>query len=194
MSVTENLPEAFKLAVESISSVAFREELTVRQIDSPSGVAPYSYALAADVLIAEHEHESQHGTGRFILLYDPAEPESWGGPFRVVAFAQAPLEAEIGLDPFLANVAWSWLTDALTIREADYFNASGTATRILSTGFGQLADAGEGAQIELRASWSPASPQMGEQAEAWGELLCMLAGLPPTADAVSLTARRRERG
>ena len=194
MSVTENLPEAFKLAVESISSVAFREELTVRQIDSPSGVAPYSYALAADVLIAEHEHESQHGTGRFILLYDPAEPESWGGPFRVVAFAQAPLEAEIGLDPFLANVAWSWLTDALTIREADYFNASGTATRILSTGFGELADAGEGAQIELRASWSPTSPQMGEQAEAWGELLCMLAGLPPTADAVSLTARRRERG
>lgn len=194
MSVTENLPEAFKLAVESISSVVFREELTVRQIDSPSGVAPYSYALAADVLIAEHEHESQHGTGRFILLYDPAEPESWGGPFRVVAFAQAPLEAEIGLDPFLANVAWSWLTDALTIREADYFNASGTATRILSTGFGELADSGEGAQIELRASWSPASPQMGEQAEAWGELLCMLAGLPPTADAVSLTARRRERG
>jgi len=194
VSVTENLPEAFKLAVESISSVAFREELTVRQIDSPSGVAPYSYALAADVLIAEHEHESQHGTGRFILLYDPAEPESWGGPFRVVAFAQAPLEAEIGLDPFLSNVAWSWLTDALTIREADYFNASGTATRILSTGFGELADSGEGAQIELRASWSPASPQMGEQAEAWGELLCMLAGLPPTADAVSLTARRRERG
>ena len=194
MSVTENLPEAFKLAVESISSVVFREELTVRQIDSPSGVAPYSFALAADVLIAEHEHESQHGTGRFILLYDPAEPESWGGPFRVVAFAQAPLEAEIGLDPFLANVAWSWLTDALTIREADFFNASGTATRILSTGFGELADSGEGAQIELRASWSPASPQMGEQAEAWGELLCMLAGLPPTADAVSLTARRRERG
>ena len=194
MTVTENLPEAFKLAVESISAVAFRDELTVRQIDSPGGVAPYSYALAADVLIAEHEHESQHGTGRFILLYDPEEPESWGGPFRVVAFAQAPLEAEIGLDPFLANVAWSWLTDALTIREADYFNASGTATRILSTGFGELADSGEGAQIELRASWSPASPQMGEQAEAWGELLCMLAGLPPTADAVSLTARRRERG
>jgi hypothetical protein len=188
------VPEAFKLAVESISAVTFREELTVRQIESPGGVAPYSYALAADVLIAEHEHESQHGTGRFILLYDPAEPESWGGPFRVVAYAQAPLEAEIGLDPFLANVAWSWLTDALTIRDADYFNASGTATRILSTGFGELADAGEGAQIELRASWSPASPHMGEQAEAWGELLCMLAGLPPTADAVSLTARRRERG
>ena len=194
MTVTDNAPEPFTQAVESIRSVAFREELTVRQIDSPGGVAPYSFALAADVLIAEHEHESQHGTGRFILLYDPEEPESWGGPFRVVAYAQAPLESEIGLDPFLANVAWSWLTDALTIRDADYFNIAGTATRILSTGFGELADSGEGTQIELRASWSPASPQMGEQAEAWGELLCMLAGLPPTADAVSLTARRRERG
>lgn len=193
--MTENSqPEEFLRAVESITSISFRDELTVRQIESPSGIAPYSYALAADVLLAEHEHESQHGTGRFILLYDPEEPESWGGAFRVVAFAQAPLEAEIGLDPFLAKVTWSWLVDALENRQAQYFKASGTATRILSTGFGELADAGEGAQIELRASWSPSSAEMGEQADAWGELLCMLAGLPPTSDAVSLTARRRERG
>lgn len=194
MTDEQSLPEAFRRAVKSISEVTFRDELTVREIASPAGVAPFSFALAADVLIAEHEHESQHGTGRFILLYDPEEPESWGGPFRVIAYAQAPLEADIGLDPFLANVAWSWLVDALENREAHYFNPSGTATRILSTGFGELADAGDGAQIELRASWSPASTEMGDQADAWGELLCMLAGLPPTADAVSLTARRRERG
>ena len=194
MTTQQNAPEEFQRAIKSISSVAFREELTVRVIDSPSGVAPYSYALAADVLIAEHEHESQHGTGRFILLYDPEEPESWGDSFRVVAYAQAPLEADIGLDPFLANVAWSWLVDALATRKAEYFNPSGTATRILSTGVGELEDAGDGAQIELRASWSPASSEMGDQADAWGELLCMLAGLPPTAEAVSLTAHRRERG
>ncbi len=194
VSETESLPEPFAQACASIKNVTFRHELSVREIASPQGVAPYSYAMAADVLIAEHEHESQHGTGRFILLYDPSEPEAWGGPFRVVAYAQAPLENEIGLDPFLADVAWSWLVDALTLREADYFNASGTATRVLSTGFGELADAGDGAQIELRASWSPASPTMGGQAEAWGELLCMLAGLPPTGEAVSLTAHRRERG
>jgi hypothetical protein len=188
------MPEAFSQAVASIRSVAFRDELTVREIASPAGVAPFSFALAADVLIAEHEHESQHGTGRFILLYDPAEPDAWGGAFRVVAYAQAPLEADIGLDPFLADVAWSWLVDALKIRDAQYFNASGTATRILSTGFGELTDAGDGAQIELRASWSPSNSDMAGQAQAWGELLCMLAGLPPTADAVSLTAHRRERG
>lgn len=194
MTNAPSVPAEFTAAVESIKNVTFRDELTVREIESPSGVAPFSFALAADVLIAEHEHESQHGTGRLILLYDPAQPDAWGGAFRVVAYAQAPLESDIGLDPFLADVAWSWLVDALKIRDAKYFNASGTATRILSTGFGDLADAGDGAQIELRASWSPSDVQMSGQAEAWGELLCMLAGLPPTADAVSLTAIRRERG
>lgn len=194
MSEADNVPAEFSAAVASIKAVTFRDELTVREIASPSGVAPYSFALAADVLIAEHEHESQHGTGRFILLFDPAQPEAWGGSFRVVAYAQAPLEADIGLDPFLADVTWSWLVDALKIRSANYFNASGTATRILSTGFGELADAGDGAQIELRASWSPADLDMAGQGEAWGELLCMLAGLPPVGDAVSLTAIRRERG
>jgi hypothetical protein len=188
------VPDAFARALENIRSITFRHELTVREIASPSGVAPFSFALAADVLIAEHEHESQHGTGRFILLHDPAEPEAWGGPFRVVTYAQAPLEADIGLDPFLADVAWSWLMDALKFREADYFNASGTATRVLSTGFGELSEAGDGAQIELRSSWSPKSSDMNGQAEAWGELLCMLAGLPPTGEAVSSTAHRRERG
>lgn len=186
-------PIEFSQAVESISQIAFRAELSVKEIDSPRGVAPYSFALAADVLLPEDSEDSPHGTGRFILLYDPDAPDAWGGKFRVVSFAQAPLENEIGLDPFLANVTWSWLEDALKARDAKYSHAAGTATRILSTGFGELADQGDGAQIELRASWSPLSADMGEQAEAWGELLCMLAGLPPSSEAVSLTARRRER-
>ena len=79
------------------------------------------------------------GTGRFVLLYDPEEPEAWGGPFRVVCFAQAPLETDIGLDPFVAGVAWSWLEDALAVRGAHYAAASGTATKVISTGFGELA-------------------------------------------------------
>lgn len=194
MSSSATTPTAFAQAVAALETIEFRDELTVTQIESPRGVAPHSYALAADVLLGDDDRASQHGTGRFILLYDATEPEAWGGAFRVVAFAQAPLETDIGLDPFLAKVTWSWLTDALDSRDAQYTHASGTATRILSTGFGELAEAGEGAQIELRASWSPANGDISGQAEAWGELLCMLAGLPPTGDAVSLTARRRERG
>ncbi|GAB2819688.1 hypothetical protein GCM10027022_07350 [Alpinimonas psychrophila] len=194
-----SLPAAFATACESMEAVVFRSELTVRKIPSPTGVAPHSVALAADVLASPDSspHSTQdsiHGAGRFILLYDPEEPASWGGAFRVVCFAQAPLENEIALDPFLADVTWSWLVDALDSRGALYKNASGTATRTLSTGFGELADQGDAAQIELRASWSPLEVDMSHQIQAWGELLCMLAGLPPSGEAVSLAAHRRERG
>lgn len=59
-----------------------------------------------------------------------------------------PLEADIGVDPLLADVAWSWLIDALDSRHAAYHSASGTATKTLSKGFGSLAEEGDGAQIE----------------------------------------------
>lgn len=61
-----------------------------------------------------------YGTGRFILLHDPDEPDAWGGAWRIVIFAQAPLETEIGTDPLLADVTWSWLVDALDSRGAVY--------------------------------------------------------------------------
>ena len=76
--------------------------------------------------------DSAFGTGRFILLHDPDEPAAWEGAWRIVCFAQAPLEPDIGVDPFLADVAWSWLVDALDARSADYHAASGTATKTLS--------------------------------------------------------------
>jgi hypothetical protein len=158
---------------------------------APGTLAPYSLALAADVAPSTHGADSDLGTGRFIFLYDPDEPEPWGGPFRVVCFAQAPLETEIGLDPFLADVAWSWLVDALDSRGAAYTAASGTATKIISTGFGELSKQGDGAQLELRASWSPTDDNLAPHVEGWGELLCMLAGIPPTPDGVSLLSTRR---
>ncbi|MFT4306639.1 MAG: DUF3000 family protein, partial [Microbacterium sp.] len=73
----------------------------------------------------------------------------------------------------------------LDSRGAEYHAISGTATKTLSTGFGGLAADGDGAQIELRASWSPAGP-LTAHVEAWGELVCMLAGLPPGSEGVHL--------
>jgi hypothetical protein len=70
--------------------------------------APYAVALAADVSPSGHASDSELGTGRFILLHDPEEPDAWGGAFRIVCFAQAPLETDMGTDPFLADVAWSY--------------------------------------------------------------------------------------
>lgn len=184
-------PRPFTSALTAIRGAATRPELEVDQIPAPTGLAPHAVALTADVRPVGHGVDSVLGTGRFVLLYDPEEPEAWGGPFRVVCFAQAPLETDIGLDPFVAEVAWSWLMDALEARSAVYTAASGTATKVLSTGFGELADQGDGAQIEVRASWSPAAPAIGASVEAWGDLLCRLAGLPPASDAVGLLPHRR---
>ncbi|MET0805719.1 MAG: DUF3000 domain-containing protein [Lacisediminihabitans sp.] len=185
------VPAAFTAALAAVRRAALRPELVLTEIPAPGSLAPYSIALAADVTPARHAEDSELGTGRFILLYDPAGSDAWGGQFRVVCFAQAPLETEIGLDPFLADVTWSWLVDALDARGAKYIAASGTATKILSTGYGELESQGDGAIIELRASWTPLGHEVTSHVESWGELLCMLAGLPPAAEGVSVLAARR---
>jgi hypothetical protein len=184
-------PDPFAAAVASIRAASMRPELIVTDIPAPGTLAPWSFALAADVSPSRHGTDSDLGTGRFVLLYDPAAPEAWNSVFRVICYAQAPLETEMGVDPFIADVTWSWLIDALNHRGAHHLAASGTATRILSTGFGELASQGQGAQIELRASWSPTDEHLGSHVESWGDLLCMLAGLPPAIEGVSVLSARR---
>jgi hypothetical protein len=170
--------------------MVFRDDLTVREITAPSGLAPDAMALRGDVRPESEDAESAYGTGRLILLHDADEPSPWNGPWRIVCFAQAPLEPDIGVDPLLADVAWSWLVDALKSRHAGFHSASGTATKTVSKGFGSLAGEGEGAQIELRASWTPVGP-MTPHVEAWAELVCMLAGLPPGSEGVQMLGTRR---
>lgn len=171
-------------------AVSFRDDFSVREIPAPEGLAPHALALAGDVRPDEDGVDSVYGTGRFILLDDPDEPAPWNGPQRIVCFAQAPLESEIGTDPLLADVAWSWLVDALETRGAAYHSASGTATKTLSKGFGSLAAHGDGAQIELRASWTP-DGDIGPHVEAWAELVCMLAGLPPGSENIAVFGARK---
>ncbi|KHK97355.1 hypothetical protein LK09_11175 [Microbacterium mangrovi] len=179
---------SFAAAAESVRAVSFRPDFVVREIEAPSGLAPHALALAGDVR-PDETGESRYGTGRFILLHDPDEPEPWDGPWRVVCFAQAPLEPEIGTDPLVADVAWSWLIDALQARGAPYTQASGTATKTLSKGFGALAAEGEGSQVELRASWSP-SGAFDQHVSAWAEFVCMLAGLPPGSEHIQVFRAR----
>ncbi|WP_337004841.1 DUF3000 domain-containing protein [Microbacterium sp. LB12] len=179
----------FESAVAELRETEFRDDIVVREIATPQGLAPFAIALAADVR-PDGEGESVYGTGRFVLLHDPDEPGSWGGAWRIVLFAQAPLETEIGTDPLLADVTWSWLVDALDSREAVYHSASGTSTKTLSKGFGGLAIEGDGAQIELRASWTPEGP-FRPHVEAWAELVGMLAGLPPGSEGIAVIGARK---
>ncbi|MGF3055282.1 DUF3000 domain-containing protein [Microbacterium sp. YY-01] len=183
---------SFSEVLAVLRSHTFRRDIVVHEIPAPTGLAPEAFALAADIR-PDASGQSIYGTGRFVLLHDPAQPSAWDGPWRIVTFAQAPLEPEIGTDPLLTDVAWSWLIDALDSRGARYHAASGTSTKTLSKGFGSLAAEGEGAQIELRASWSPSGP-LAPHAEAWAELVGMLAGLPPGSEDIAVFgARRRTR-
>lgn len=191
MTVTAH-PDAgtiFDAAVAELRETPFRGDITVREIATPQGLAPYAIALAADVRPGD-DGESIYGTGRFILLHDPEAPGAWGGAWRIVIFAQAPLETEIGTDPLLADVTWSWLVDALDSRGAVSHSASGTSTKTLSKGFGGLAEEGDGAQIELRASWTPEGP-FRPHVEAWAELVGMLAGLPPGSEGIAVIGARK---
>lgn len=179
----------FEAAATELRETVFRADITVREIPTPQGLAPYAIALAADVRPGD-DGESVYGTGRFVLLHDPEGPAAWDGTWRIVLFAQAPLETEIGTDPLLADVAWSWLIDALDSRNAAYHSASGTSTKTLSKGFGGLAVEGDGAQIELRASWTPEGP-FRPHVEAWAELVGMLAGLPPGSEGIAVIGARK---
>lgn len=189
MTAHPDVAALFEAAAAELRETTFRADIVVREIPSPAGLAPFSLALAADVR-PDAQGDSIYGTGRFVLLFDPDQPQAWGGAWRVVAFAQAPLESEIGTDPMLADVAWSWLIDALDAHDARYHSESGTSTKMLSKGFGGLAEEGDGAQIELRASWTPDAP-LRPHVEAWAELVGMLAGLPPGSEDVAVFGARR---
>lgn len=132
-------------------------------------------------------------TGRFILLHDPNGSDLWGGTFRIVTYIRAQLEADIGNDSLLGNVAWAWLVEFLDEHGARHSNAGGTATRILSESYGSLASRPDAIDIELRASWTPEGRDMRSHLDAWIDIVCTFAGLPPVPDGVTLLPQRRPR-
>jgi hypothetical protein len=139
----------------------------------------------------EDEDETELATGRFILLHDPEGSAVWDGEFRIVTYIRAQLEPEMGNDEMLGTVAWTWLVEALENHKAPYRAAGGTATRVLSESFGTLSDRPGTIDIELRASWTPSSSDVTAHLEAWSEMVCTFAGLPPLPDGVSALPRRR---
>jgi hypothetical protein len=91
----------------------------------------------------------------------------------------------------LTEVAWSWLVEALDERGAQSRAESGTVTRTASQSFGAIEDRPPSGDVEIRASWTPETPDIGPHLEAWGDVLARVAGLPPLPAGVAPLARRR---
>lgn len=183
-------PHEFEVAVAQMRAARLRPEVLCEEMPAPQRIAPFASALSADVTVDGEDI----GTGRIVLLHDPAGNDAWSGTFRCVAYARAEIDPEIALDPLSAAVAWTWLTEALTAHGAEYVAPSGTVTKVESESFGGMADEPATAQMEIRASWTPVG-EIGPHVEAWGELLCAASGLPPVPDGVtSLPSRRGQRG
>ena len=180
----EGVPESFLTALGHLRRTRPRREALVEELPAPKRLAPYAVALRAEVADAASEDGELLATGRFILLHDPAGQEAWGGTFRVVIYIRAELEPEMGNDPLLAEVAWTWLADSLSQHGVDFSHAGGTATRILSESFGSLESREPTNDVELRASWTPTGARFGVHLEAWADMVCSFAGLPPLPDGV----------
>lgn len=190
-------PAEFRSAVASMRAAALRPEVFCEEMPAPQRIAPYSSALSADVTVDDVDL----GTGRLILLHDPAGNEAWNGTFRCVAYARAEIDPELSSDPMLAAVGWSWLTEALDAHGASFGEMSGTVTCVATESFGGMADEEATAQLEVRASWTPTPLDddqpldLGPHVEAWTELLCTAAGLPPVPEGVTaIPSRRGQRG
>jgi hypothetical protein len=169
-------PEIFRAAVASLTSAKARPEVHVEPLRPPQRLAPYSYAIAAEV---RGPDGGELATGRLVLLHDPDGQEAWDGVLRLVAFVSAEMDSQIGVDPMLPAVGWSWLTDALHERAAAYRAAGGTVTQTTSTRFGDIHGPRTTVELELRASWTADTPDLGPHLRAFVDLLCTAAGLPP---------------
>jgi hypothetical protein len=183
-------PQEFLTAVDRMHAARLRPEIFCEEMPAPQRIAPYASALSADVTVDGDDV----GTGRIVLLHDPAGNDAWEGTFRCVAYARAEIDPEMANDPLLGEVGWSWLTEALDAHGADYTAPSGTVTKVSSESFGSMDGEDATAQLEIRASWTPVG-DIADHVEAWGELLCTAAGLPPVPEGVApLPSRRGQRG
>ena len=182
--MTSAEPAQFQAAVAAMNTVEVRPEIELGPIRPPQRLAPFSYALGAEVRHPETaivpERSEGDAFGRLILLHDPDGAEAWDGTMRLVAYIQADLDSSEAVDPLLPEVAWSWLVDALDARAGQVTAVGGTVTATTSVRYGDISGPPRAHQLELRASWTATTPELGTHVQAFCEVLEHAAGLPPT--------------
>jgi hypothetical protein len=174
-------PQTFRVVLDQLRQADTRSEVELAEVPAPAQLAPYAVAMSADV--ADQNGEAL-AVGRFILLYNPQYSPIWDGNFRIITYIRTSLESDLGEDPLVSEVAWTWMVEALDEAEATYRQPGGTASRVLSQSFGMIDQQLETIDLELRASWTPAGDHLDRHLTAWSDMVCTFAGLPPTTDGV----------
>lgn len=174
---------AFDAAINDIRGLRPRNEISLTEVPAPQKLAPFSFALSADV-------DEPTSTGRFVLLHDPAGQEGWGGLYRCVTFIRSAIDPEMAADPVLCDLGWHFLFDSLEKLNCGYENPSGTVTKVSSASFGTLKGQVESNELEIRASWSPTDPALiPNHAKAWLEAIEISCGLAPVPAGVTQLSR-----
>jgi len=199
--VTTVEPAQFREAVAAMNAAGVRPEIELGPIRPPQRLAPFSYALGAEVKRDEStvlaDGPGAPGAaglsdafGRLILLHDPDGADAWDGTMRLVAFIQADLDSHEAVDPLLPEVAWSWLVEALESRSDEVTALGGTVTATSSVRYGDISGPPRAHQLELRASWTATTLALGPHVQAFCEVLEHAAGLPPVG-VTDLSTRSR---
>jgi len=175
-------PPAFQEALSSLAHARTRRDISLTETPAPHRIAPFAIAINGETSDGE-------ASGRFVLLHDPDGQAAWDGTLRVVALVKAQVEPEIGTDEMWADVAWSWLADALD--GVPHHSAGGTVTKTVSRSFGALADRPDEVIVEMRVSWTPESTDLEPHVVAWTELIAFSAGIPPAPEGVAVLHGRR---
>ncbi|MDR1441075.1 MAG: DUF3000 domain-containing protein [Bifidobacteriaceae bacterium] len=178
---SERPPARFVEALESIRAVRLPNQAVLEEIPAPVRAAAFAVAIETRL---PGPADTDHASGSFVLLHEPDGHAVWDGDFRIVTAARAELEPELGADPFLAEVAWSYLAEALEMRSLAMKHLAGTVTRTLSESFGGLKMRGASVGVEVRASWTPNGADVGHQLVAWIGFLAKLGGVELLPDHV----------
>lgn len=180
--------DQWQQAVDSLRRAEVRPEFIIEEVPAPARLAPHSLALAVDAVNADDEDLA---SGRFVVLHDPQGQDTWDGTYRVVTFVKAPIEIDVVTDSIFDEVAWSWLIECLAENAADYHHLSGTVTRTVSRSFADLQERQGESDLEIRASWTPATSDLESHMAAWLQLVEMCAGLQPLPPGVTAIAKSR---
>jgi hypothetical protein len=171
------VPEDFLTALLSLREQARNPEVELEEVPPPRRLAPWTAAIA--LRTAREEHGQPLASGRFVVLHDPAEQIGWNGTFRLVAQLRTQIDSEMGSDPLLGEALWAFAGESLDEAGAGYHDLTGTVTREFSESFGGLELRGAVLHAELRASWTPVTPWLGEHLRAWSDLMCRASGITP---------------